>query len=150
MKNKTLKKHLSVILIVALFAAVMTLFAGCTAAPAETTDPPLETFIDGDKLGQGATRFTLIVKGADGTEKVAEVHTDKETVGDALVELSLIGGDMGDYGLYVMTVNGEYHRYEEDGYYWAFYIDGETALTGVDSTPVIDGAVYTLAAEAAA
>lgn len=147
MKN-TLKKHLSVLRIVALIAAVMMILAGCGApAPAETTEAPLETFLDGDKLGQGAMSFTLIVKGDDGSEKVAQIHTDKETVGEALAELSLIDGEMSDYGMYVMTVNGEYHRYEDDGYFWAFYINGESAATGVDGAPVIDGAVYTLAAE---
>ena len=147
MKNCSLKKLLSLVLSVALIAAAMTLLAGCTTAqPSETT--PV-TFLDGDKLGQGAHQFTLIVRGIEGTEVVADVHTDKETVGEALLELGIIDGDMADYGMYIMTVNGEYHRYEEDGCFWAFYIDGESSLTGVDGAPVVDGAVYTLAAESA-
>ena len=32
--------------------------------------------------------------------------------------------------------------YDTDGMYWAFYINGEYAQTGVDATGVEDGAVY--------
>lgn len=40
--------------------------------------------------------------------------------------------------------------YDADGAYWAFYINGEYASTGVDSTNIEAGATYTLKAEAAA
>ena len=37
--------------------------------------------------------------------------------------------------------------YDTDGMYWAFYINGEYAQTGVDATGVEDGAVYAFRAE---
>ena len=37
--------------------------------------------------------------------------------------------------------------YEADGMYWAFYINGEYAQTGVDATGVEDSAVYAFRAE---
>ncbi len=147
MKNNTMKKLLSLVLSLVLIAAAM-LTTGCT--PAEPTEPPMETFLDGDTLGEGAHSFTLIVRGTDESEAVATVHTDKETVGEALLELGIIGGDMSEYGIYIKTVNGETCDYETDGYFWAFYINGESAMTGVDGTAIADGAVYTLQAEAAA
>ena len=34
--------------------------------------------------------------------------------------------------------------FNTDGSYWAFYIDGEYAMTGVDSTEINEDSVYTL------
>ena len=42
------------------------------------------------------------------------------------------------------TVDGETADYSVDQSYWAFYIDGEYAMTGMDDAPVTDGAVYKL------
>ncbi len=83
----------------------------------------------------------------DGNETHFEIHTDRETVGEALTELDLISGDEGDYGLYVKTVNGITVDYDTDGKYWAFYVDGEYATAGVDATPVTPGASYSFKAE---
>lgn len=93
-------------------------------------------------LGEGSVKFTFIVVDADGNETNFVVSTDKETVGDALLELNLIEGDDSEYGLYVKTVNGITADYDTDGTYWAFYVNGEYASTGVDSTPVNEGDTY--------
>ena len=45
------------------------------------------------------------------------------------------------------TVNGITADYETDGTYWAFYIDGEYAMTGVDATEINEEAVYTFVVE---
>ena len=45
------------------------------------------------------------------------------------------------------TVNGVTVDYDTDGKYWAFYVDGEYAATGVDSTDITAGATYTFKAE---
>ena len=47
----------------------------------------------------------------------------------------------------VDTVNGITLDYNKDGKYWAFYINNEYAMTGVDSTPVEEGAAYAFVAE---
>jgi hypothetical protein len=78
---------------------------------------------------------------------VFEVHTDKKTVGDALVEVNLIAGEEAQYGLYVKTVNGETLDYNKDKMYWSFYIDGEYAMTGVDQTKIEAGKAYAFKAE---
>jgi len=98
-------------------------------------------------LGEGSTKFTFTVVDKEGAETQFEIHTDKETVGEALLELSLIEGDESEYGLYVKTVNGITADYDKDGVYWAFYINGEYASTGVDSTPVKEGDSYAFKAE---
>ncbi|MBQ8382436.1 MAG: DUF4430 domain-containing protein [Clostridia bacterium] len=135
-----------------LFALLLTLSLciGMTAcgedAPAETTtaDPAATTTSapdDGTETPAKAT-FTFKVVHADGTEKSFEIKTNEETVGAALLAEGLISGENGDYGLYVKVVDGETADYDVDQSYWSFYIGDEYATTGVDKTPVTDGAIY--------
>lgn len=98
-------------------------------------------------LGKGNTSFNFTVADIDGNETKFEINTDKKTVGDALLELNLIAGDKGPYGLYVKTVNGISIDYDKDGAYWAFYVDGKYAQAGVDSTEIKNGESYSFKAE---
>ena len=100
--------------------------------------------------GEGKTAFTVEVAQLDGTSITFTVNTDKETVGEALLELGVVAGDTTEYGLYITTVNGVTLDYNTDGAYWAFYINGEYASTGVDATNIEAGAAYALKAEKAA
>ena len=90
-------------------------------------------------IGEGNTEFAFEVVLEDGTTTLYNVHTDEKTVGAALLGVNLIAGDDSEYGLYVKTVDGVTADYDKDGTYWAFYIDGEYASTGVDSTDVVHG-----------
>ncbi len=83
----------------------------------------------------------------DGNETQFEIHTDKEMVGEALQELNLIDGEEGEYGLFVKTVNGITADYDTDGVYWAFYVNGEYATSGVDVTQITEGDSYALKVE---
>ena len=98
-------------------------------------------------MGEGQTVFPFTVVDVDGKEMAYEIHTDKTTVGDALLELGLIAGEDGPYGLYVKTVAGITLDFEADGRYWAFYINGEYATTGVSSTPIEAGVSYAFKVE---
>ena len=98
-------------------------------------------------LGEGAKQFAFTVTDGEGKETAFEIHTDKENVGEALLELELIAGDMGDYGLYVKTVNGITVDYDTDKAYWAFYVNGEYATSGVDTTKVTEGDTYSFKVE---
>ena len=92
--------------------------------------------------------MSFCTTGCKGNDTVEfEIHTDKENVGEALQEYDLIAGDESDYGLYVKTVNGITADYDKDQTYWAFYINGEYASTGVDSTPVTAGDTYSFKVE---
>ena len=93
------------------------------------------------------TSFTVVTTDLEGKETTHEIKTDAATVGEALIEEGLIKGHTTDYGLYVDEVNGIALDWEKDGKYWAFYINGEYAMTGVDATSVEDGAVYTFKPE---
>ena len=98
-------------------------------------------------LGEGGKSFNFDVTFADQHTDGYEIHTDAATVGEALTELKLASGDETEYGLYVKTVCGETHDYDADGMYWAFYIGGEYAVTGVDQTEIETGVTYAFVAE---
>ena len=86
--------------------------------------------------------FTVVVADLEGQETTFEYTSDKATVGEALIAEGLIEGHETEYGLYVDSVNGVTLDWDKDGKYWAFYIDGEYAMTGVDTTEITEGATY--------
>ena len=90
--------------------------------------------------------FVFKVVDLDGSEKSFDITTDAKTVGEALVAEKLISGTEGDYGLMVDTVNGIKYEYNADGAYWAFYVNGEYAMSGVDTTDIVDGTTYSFVA----
>ena len=169
MKKTNVTKALSLILCTVLIAAMALFTMGCsdnaskttTEAPqttvAETTaevttQAPTEAETTAEVvlatvLGEGQNVFAFTVVDGESQETVFEIHTDKTVVGEALLELELIAGDMGDYGLYVKVVNGITADWDVDGTYWAFYIDGEYAMTGVDVTEIVAGSSYAFKVE---
>ena len=102
------------------------------------------------KTTEGQKSFSVTVVHADGTSKDFSYTSTEEYVGVVLQEEGLITGEEGPYGLYIKEVDGERAVYEEDNAYWGFYIGEEYALTGIDQTPIEDGAAYKLVYEPAA
>ena len=121
-------------------------FVGCLVAcnTVEKTGVWKDATYRKDKeFGDGAKTLTVVVK-AEENSITFTVKTDQDTVGAALLEHELIAGEEGAYGLYVKVVNGITADYDVDKSYWAFYVDGEYAMSGVDSTVIDEGAIYTL------
>ena len=146
------KKLKAGVLFCAALTAVLALATvGCSggagSGETETTAAGAVIQADGEVLGEGSTAFSLTVADADGEEIHAEIHTDAETVGEALEALGVVAGEESPTGLYVKTVNGITADYEADGTYWAFYVGDEYAQTGVDSTPVTEGGSYAFKVE---
>ena len=128
-----MKKLLSLLLaLVMVFGLV-----ACGTTTPETTEAPVET-----TTPSAGASFTVVVTDLDGTEAAFAYTSDAETVGEVLLSEGLIAGDESDYGLYVTSFNGITADWATENAYWAFYIDGEYAQTGVDSTPITDGATY--------
>ena len=140
---------MSVLLCIVLIAAAALVTTGCGAKPAEDSSPAVSEAVaqDGDVLGEGETEFPLTIADKDGNEISLSVRTEKTVVGEALQELGLLEGEEGPYGLYVKTVNGIRADYDKDKVYWAFYINGEYAVSGVDVTEITDGDTYALKVE---
>lgn len=151
MRMKWSKKISSFILCMMLIVAMAFTTTGCNGrtdkeAPSRTgTEADVRTEVT--VLGEGGTVFEFLVVDKEGAEAKFEIHTDKEMVGEALLDLGLIAGEEGDYGLFVKTVNGITADYDADGVYWAFYINGEYAQTGVGDTPIAEGEAYSFKVE---
>ena len=155
MKMTRTKKALSFILCIVFIAAIALFTTACndnktndtttsTEGAVSTTEAPKATV-----LGKGETKFNFTVVDLEGKESVFEINTDKKIVGEALLDLELIAGDESEYGLYVKTVNGTTLDFDKDGAYWAFYIEGEYATSGVDTTDIVPGTSYAFKAEKA-
>ena len=150
MKKKRNTKSLSLVLCLLLTVAMALSAIGCNSSSnsgAVTSNETTAVSSGSNVLGEGKTKFTFTVVDKDGNETEFEIHTDKETVGQALQELNLIAGENSEYGVYVKTVNGITADYDTDKVYWAFYVNGTYATSGVDTTPVKEGDKYSFKVE---
>jgi len=148
MKQNTTKKLLLTVLCIVLIAAMALFTTGCsknnTTVETPNTTQSTEPSIPADVTvkGEGNTSFYFNVTNTDGAVTKFLIKTDKKTVGEALLELGMITGDASDYGLYVTSVNNITADWNTECAYWAFYINGEYAQTGVDATDITAGATY--------
>lgn len=147
MRKTRLKKPLSLLLCIMLLAAMALFTTACTGNNSNEAKNNQQTNDIVTELGEGETSFLFTVTDGDGNLTQYQIHTDKTIVGDALLELELIAGEEGPFGLYVKTVDGITVDYDKDGKYWAFYMDGEYALTGVDTTTITENATYSFKVE---
>ena len=149
MRKKQWTTWLSAILCLVLMTATALSMSGCDDNKAGGGTTTTVKPADGDVtvLGEGDTTFPFEVTDADGKVTEFEIHTDEKTVGAALLAVGLIEGEDGPYGLYVKTVNGITVDFDKDGKYWAFYVDGEYAMAGVDTTDIEVGKTYALKVE---
>ena len=126
-----MKKQTKLIIVVAVIVAVVVIMAGIYFATRPDT-------------AQGAKTITVEVVHGDGSSKDFTYHTDSEYLGEVLLAEGLVAGDQGEFGLYILTVDGEDAIFEESGAYWALYQNGEMTTTGADTTPIQDGDSFQL------
>lgn len=100
-------------------------------------------YLSDTTLGEGKTTFKLEVK-VENKSVFLTINTDKDTVGAALLENKVIEGEESQYGLYIKKVNGITADYDIDKSYWAFYVDGEYASSGADTTKIEKDKTYKL------
>jgi hypothetical protein len=163
MKNSNFIKRLaSLILSICLIAAIGLSLTSCgeketpqdNYVPGQSTissKTSSEAYVPGDTYGVAATdvnkgngniSFIFRVIGPNDSNTIYRIFTNEKTVGDALQKLNIISGEESTYGLYVKTVNGITADYDKDKAYWAFYVDGKYASTGVDKTDIVKDAEY--------
>lgn len=135
-----MKKSLKSIILLVVTVLMCTSLAACGGLKNKDVwkEATYTTDID---FGAGDTtiKVDLIAKDKDIT---FTIHTNCETLGDALREFNLVSGEEGPYGLYVKTVNGIRADYEKDKAYWAFEKEGQTIEVGVDEVTIADGEQY--------
>ena len=137
-----MKNIIKSITILALALSLILCFAACDEPTPENIWDNA-TYTEDTELGEGDKTLIVEVKVEEHLVKFT-VHTDKTTVGAALLENELIAGEDSQYGLYLKSVNGITADYDVDKHYWAFYIDGEYAMSGVDTTDISEGVIYRL------
>ncbi len=137
-RTNSLTRILCLALVLVLTAAMALGMTACTKISPDATSSTAQTT---------QMEFTFKVVDDKGNEETFSIKTDKTIVGEALLEKGLIAGEQGDYGLYVKTVNNITADFDTDKKYWAFYINDEYAMTGVDVTKIENGATYTFKIE---
>ena len=91
-----------------------------------------------------AVAFKVIVTDLEGKETTFEYTSSASNVGEVLVAEGLVVGHETSYGLYIDSVNGIAADWDKDQTYWAFYINGEYATTGISDTPITADTTYSL------
>ena len=140
-----MKKHFSLICIALIAFSLIICLASCKNEGSVIPDDPWSSalYTADTELGAGEKVITLEVKVNDNSVKFT-IRTDKSFVGQALIDNGLVEGDEGPYGLYVKKVNGILADYDINQTYWAFNINGEYAMTGIDTTEISEGDTYQL------
>lgn len=87
---------------------------------------------------EGAKNIGVEVVYADKTTKTVEINTDEEFLRGALEQENLIEGTEGDFGLFVLTVDGVTVN-DDNQEWWCFTKSKEMLMTSVDQTPIADG-----------
>lgn len=91
----------------------------------------------------GEKEVTVVVVHGDASEETFTYQTDAEYLGEVLLNDGLIAGETGQYGLYILTVDGEAAD-DSRQQWWCITKGGEQVNTSVDTTPIQDGDQYEL------
>lgn len=128
-----------------LAALVLMLVLGLTACGKKEASNLWDNakWIEDASLGEGSKTVEVEIEMEEKSITLT-IASDKDILGEILLDHEVIEGEMGAYGMYIKSVNGVQADYDVDQAYWAVYQDGEYLMTGVDSTEVSDGAHYEL------
>jgi len=83
---------------------------------------------------------TIVVEVVHGDQSAKEFtyQTDKEYLGQVLLDEKLAEGEQGQYGLFITVVDGEEAQADQNQW-WCVTKGGEMVETGADATPIADG-----------
>lgn len=90
----------------------------------------------------GGKTITVEVVHGDETTKEFVIKTDSENLRGALdQEEGLVAGEEGQFGLFILTVDGETIN-SDNQEWWCVTKNGEQLMTGVEDTVIADGEHY--------
>lgn len=144
-----MKNHLCKSLCAAILTVPMIFVLSACEKPQDDTPASLwdsALYQEDTAFGDGKTTVEVEVK-AEEKSVTFTLHTDEKVLGDALLSENLITGEEGDYGMYILSVNGMTADYDTDKSYWAFYQNGNYMNVGVDAAEIADGDHYELVRE---
>ena len=91
----------------------------------------------------GEKKVDIIVIHADKTENTFTFQTDAEYLADILLENGLAEGEVGSYGLFITTVDGETADSSKQQW-WCITKGGEQVNNGADTLPIANGDQFEL------
>ena len=89
----------------------------------------------------GDKTVVLTVTHLSGENRIFEMKTNAETLGEAMREIGIVEGEESAYGLFVTAIDGEYADSALEQW-WCLTKGGETLMTGIDDTMIADGERY--------
>ena len=92
-----------------------------------------------NEISETKNIVVTVINGAD--EKSFNISTSAKTLSEAVSEINLVEGEMGQYGLYIKTVNG-YTVNEEKQEWWCITKNSEPVFEGIDNIKIEDGENY--------
>lgn len=95
-------------------------------------------FAFGPSASAGDKTIVVEVTHKDGQTNTFEISTDEEFLRGAMEQENLIEGTESEWGLYVLTVDGETVN-EDNQEWWGYTQSGEMVNYGVDTCPIADG-----------
>ncbi len=138
-------KQIKLFTVALLLCAVLVSLFSCAGTETDTATLWKDAkYTEDTTLGDGEKK--VAVKVSAGERSVTfTLHTDSETLGEAMVEQSLLEGEQGQFGMYIKKVNGITADYDIDRSYWSISKDGVDLLHGIDSEKISGGESYELA-----
>lgn len=91
----------------------------------------------------GEKSITVEVIHKDESVRDFEFHTQREFLGDVLVDEALAEGEEGAYGLFITSVDGEAAD-DSNQEWWCITKGGGQVNTSADQTPIADGDKFEL------
>lgn len=144
MKNNLFSKAIVSIFSFVLIAAMALSFTACVESNQKGEVVDNTSSVSALTIGEGEKQFYLVVTDINGGNALFSVKTDEKTVGGALTSLEIVKGEQGSYGLFIKSVLGITADFDKTQTYWAFYIDGQYATSGIDTTDIEQGKTYEL------
>lgn len=101
---------------------------------------------DKKELGDATKEKTIqVLVDHGGPTTTVTLHTDAKTLADALTQSGLVQGEDSEYGLMIMTVDGDTADYAKDKTWWKLCdAEGNMTATGASQINIKDGDTYQL------
>lgn len=124
-------KRIAVVIMALVLTVSVLLMTGCSGKK------------QGGDAGQAEKTYTLQVVSQDGSVKEYTDATTEEYLKGAMDELTQEQDfTYEETSGMVITVDGERADYNEDGAYWAIYVNDEYGQYGIAEQPITDGDTY--------
>lgn len=93
---------------------------------------------------EGEKKITVTVVHKDQSEKRFVCRTQEDYLGPVLLAEQIVQGEMGQFGLFILSADGEVADWSVDQGWWAVYEGDTLAPVGADELVIEDGDSFRL------